>query len=95
MHEPNVLLLGRHGGDLEPIPVPPEFLVPEGSPRNPAEGVPGTVFRYDLTWEFISAIREGRPAVPDFRDGLNAQIVADAVLRSHAERRWIETPLAV
>ena len=35
-------------------------------------------------WEFISAIVEGRPAVPSFYDGLNAQIVADAVLESHA-----------
>ena len=45
-------------------------------------------------WEFVSAIVEGRDAVPSFYDGLNAQIVADAVLESHAERRWIDTPLA-
>ena len=53
--------------------VPPEFLKPAGSPRDPAEGAPATVFRYDLMWEFISAIVEGRPAVPSFHDGLNAQ----------------------
>lgn len=94
MHEPNTLLLGRHGGDLEPIPVPPEFLKPPGSPRDPNVGVPATVFRYDLVWEFVSAIVEKRPAVPSFLDGLNAQLVADAVLRSHAERRWVDTPLA-
>ena len=35
-------------------------------------------------WEFISAIVERRPAVPSFYDGLNAQLVADAVLESHA-----------
>ena len=34
-------------------------------------------------WEFVSAIVEGRPAVPSFYDGLNAQIVADAVLESY------------
>mgnify|MGYP003581410055 CR=1 FL=1 len=45
-------------------------------------------------WECVSAIVGGRDAVPSFYDGLNAQIVADAVLRSHAERRWIETPVA-
>jgi len=45
-------------------------------------------------WEFVSAIVEGREAAPSFYDGLNAQIVADAVLRSHTARRWIETPLA-
>ena len=49
---------------------------------------------YDLMWEFISAITERRAAVPSFYDGLNAQRVADAVLQSHPERRWVDTPLA-
>jgi predicted dehydrogenase len=92
LHEPNTILLGKTGKDLNPVPVPPEFLKPSGSPRDPAQGEPATVFRYDLMWEFVSAIVEGRDAVPSFYDGLNAQLVADAVLRSHAERRWIDTP---
>jgi predicted dehydrogenase len=90
LHQPNTLLLGRSGGDLEPIPVPRQFLSPAGSPRNPDEGVPSTVFRYDLVWEFVSAIVQRRAAVPSFYDGLKAQIVADAVLQSHAQRRWVE-----
>ena len=90
LHEPNTILLGKTGQDLAPVPVPAEFLKPAGSPRDPAEGAPATVFRYDLMWEFISAIVEGRPAVPSFYDGLNAQIVADAVLESHAARTWID-----
>jgi predicted dehydrogenase len=94
LHEPNTILLGKTGHDLASIPVPSEFLKPAGSPRDPAEGAPATVFRYDLMWEFISAITEGRPAVPSFYDGLNAQLVADAVLESHAERRWVDTPVA-
>ncbi|AMV37107.1 Gfo/Idh/MocA family protein [Planctomyces sp. SH-PL62] len=94
LHEPNVILLGKTGSDLAPVPVPDEFLKPAGSPRDPADGAPATVFRYDLMWEFISAIVEGRPAVPDFRDGLNAQIVADAVLDSHRRRAWVDTPTA-
>ena len=60
----------------------------------PRKGAPATVFRYDLMWEFISAIVERRPAVPSFHDGLNAQLVADAVLESHARRTWIDTPMA-
>ena len=48
-----------------------------GSPRDPKQGEPATVFRYDLMWEFVSAIVEGRDAVPSFYDGLNAQLVAD------------------
>ena len=29
---------------------------------------------------------------PSFYDGLEAQIVADTVLASHRERRWIDIP---
>lgn len=94
LHEPNTILLGRSGEDLAPQPVPEEFLKPAGSPRDPREGEPATVFRYDILWEFVSAIVERRDAAPSFRDGLNAQVVADAVLQSHRERRWIEIPQA-
>jgi predicted dehydrogenase len=47
------------------------------------------VFRYDLVWEFVSAIVEGRAAVPSFYDGLQAQIVAAAVLQSEQAGEWI------
>jgi predicted dehydrogenase len=94
LHEPNTILLGRSGQDLAPVPVPREFLKPEGSPRDLTQGSPATVFRYDLMWEFISAIVEHRPAVPSFYDGLNAQIVADAVLESHSQRAFVALPLA-
>ncbi len=89
LHEPNTLLLGKTGSDLAPVAVPPEFLKPADSPRDPAQGEPATVFRYDLVWEFVSAIVEGRQAVPSFYDGLQAQVVADAVLESYENRRWI------
>jgi predicted dehydrogenase len=92
LHEPNTILLGKTGQDLAPVEVPNEFLKPAGSPRNPQEGKPATVFRYDLVWEFVSAIVEGRDAVPSFYDGWSAQIIADAVLQSHRERRWIDVP---
>ena len=48
-----------------------------------------------LVWEFVSAIVEKRPAAPSFLDGLNAQIVADAVLESYDRRTWVSTPMAV
>ncbi|WZO97221.1 Gfo/Idh/MocA family oxidoreductase [Isosphaeraceae bacterium EP7] len=94
LHEPNSILLGKTGSDLAPVAVPAEFLKPEGSPRDPSQGKPATVFRYDLMWEFVSAIVERRDAVPSFLDGLNAQLVADAVLVSHERKCWIDTPLA-
>ena len=92
LHEPNTILLGRSGHDLAPEPVPAEFLAPAGSPRDPSRGEPATVFRYDLVWEFVSAIVERRQAVPSFLDGLNAQVVADAVLESFERKAWVDTP---
>ena len=92
LHMPNQIMLGKTGQDLAPVDVPPEFLKPASSPRDPKQGEPATVFRYDLVWEFVSAICDGRDAVPSFYDGLRAQIVADSVLQSHADRRWIEIP---
>ena len=88
--EPNTILIGRHGQSLGTEPVPDEFLVVEGSPRNPEEGVPSTVFRYDLVYEFVSAILEGRDAMPGFDHGAAAQAVADAVLESFDKKAWIE-----
>lgn len=92
MHDPNHLLFGKSGGDLEPIVVPDDFLKPKDSPRDPKNGEPGTVFRYDLVWEFVSAIVDKRKAIPCFYDGLRAQIVADAVLESQQKRAWIDIP---
>ena len=90
LHEPNSILLGKTGQDLAPAPVPAEFLKPAASARDPGQGEPATVFRYDLVHELVCAIVEGRGAVPSFYDGLRAQVVADAVLRSHAEGRWVD-----
>jgi predicted dehydrogenase len=92
LHEPNTILIGGHQQDLEPIAVPEPFLKPPGSPRDPGAGEPATVFRYDLMWEFVSAIVEQRRAAPDFYDGLQAQLVADAVLDSYRTRAWVEIP---
>jgi predicted dehydrogenase len=92
LHEPNTILLGKTGSDLAPVVVPQGFLKPADSPRDPAAGEPATVFRYDLIWEFISAIVERRDAVPSFVDGLRAQAVADAVIESYENRSWVEIP---
>jgi predicted dehydrogenase len=92
LHAPNSVLVGRSGHDLAAVDVPAEFLKPETSPRDPSRGEPATVFRYDLVWEFVSAIVEDRAAVPSFYDGLRAQIVADAVIESYAARRWVDIP---
>jgi predicted dehydrogenase len=90
LHQPNTILLGKTGQDLSIVDVPAEFLKPVGSPRDPAHGEPATVFRYDLVWEFVTAITEQRAAIPSFLDGLRAQTIADATLESYRDRRWVE-----
>lgn len=87
--DPSVILIGKHGGSMQPSKVPEEFLKPAGSPRDPHAGPPSTVFRYDLVWEFVSAIVEGRPATPGFDDGARAQLIADAVFESNDTGKWI------
>jgi len=88
--DPNNVLVGLQGEPMQKKPVPAEFLVQPGSPRDPSEGVPSTVFRYDLVYEFVSAIVEERDAVPGFDHGASAQAVADAVLQSFEKRSWID-----
>ncbi len=93
--EPNTILIGKHGGSLDTAPVPEEFLVIDGSPRDPKAGVPSTVFRYDLVYALTSAIVEDRPAVPGFDDGARSQAVADAVLESNERGTWVDVALAL
>jgi predicted dehydrogenase len=95
LQEPNVILVGKTGETMQPLEVPESYLVIEGSPRDPHEGVPSTVFRYDLVYELVSAIVEDRPAVPGFDDGARAQAVADAVLHSDEHHQWVKLDLNV
>lgn len=92
LHMPNQIMVGKTGDDLKIVDVPAEFLKPADSPRSTTEGEPATLFRYDLVWEFVSAIVAKREASPSFYDGLQAQVVADAVLDSHARRVWTAIP---
>ncbi|MBA3698758.1 MAG: Gfo/Idh/MocA family oxidoreductase [Planctomycetes bacterium] len=85
-----ILRASKDDKGLKAEQVPSEFLVFPGSPRDPAQGDPGVVFRYDQNIEFIRAIREGRSCAPSFAEGCAAQAVMDAALTSTAERRWVD-----
>lgn len=86
---PHRLLGARRGGALEPMPVPPELRTWSGRPLE--AGVdPLQAFRWDQNAEFIAAIREQRPCVPSFHDGVRVQEVMDAIVRSAAEGRAVE-----
>lgn len=39
---------------------------------------------------FISAVRAGTPAAPDFHAGLRAQAIIEAAERSHEANSWVE-----
>lgn len=87
----NELQYGRLGGPgMKPLPVPREFWVWPGSPRDPGVGDPLVSFRYDQAVEFINAIREQRPCAVTFHEGAAAQQIMDAALESAATGRWIE-----
>ena len=87
----NTLQWGKAGGPgLETLTIPREFFTWPGSPRDPGIGDPLVTFRYDQAFEFIDAIRSGRPCTPSFHDGALAQGVMEAAVRSAEERQWVE-----
>jgi predicted dehydrogenase len=87
---PNHVLVGRKGSSgLVEEPVPAEFLKVPNSPRDPAEGDPVQVFRYDQDFEFIEAIQQGRSCTPSFEDGVRVAAVIDAILKSAETRQWV------
>ena len=87
----NKLQTGKVGGPgLETITIPEEFWKWPGSPRDPRVGDPLVTFRYDQAWEFVDAIRSGRPCEPSFHDGARALAVTDAAVSSTETRQWVE-----
>jgi predicted dehydrogenase len=87
----NTLQTGTRGGaGLETIDVPESFWTVPGTLRDPRQGDPLIAFRYDQAWEFVEAIREQRPCTPSFHDGVRAQAVIEAAVRSAETRQWID-----
>jgi len=88
---PGELRVTRKGQSaLSTLPVPPEFRVWPGSPRDPSQGDPKFVFRYDQNFEFIDAIRNQRACSPSFRDGALCQGVMDAALKTDRSAAWVD-----
>jgi predicted dehydrogenase len=90
---PLELRIGKAGAkDLQTVPVPREFWVWPGSPRDPAKGDPLVTFRYDQDYEFYDAIRQNRACRPSFVDGARAQAVIDSAVESDAQSKWVNVP---
>jgi predicted dehydrogenase len=85
-----VLIAKKEGKTFARTEIPREFLVWPGSPRDPNQGDPLFVFRYDQNFEFIDAIRNERRCFASFFDGALVQGVIDAALQSERERRWVD-----
>ena len=85
-----VLVAKKSDKKLVAKQIPSEFLVWPGSPRDPSQGDPLFVFRYDQNFEFIDAIRNKRRCFASFHDGALVQGVIDAALLSEKEQRWVD-----
>jgi predicted dehydrogenase len=88
---PNQFQIARRGqAGLETVDVPREFLTWPGSSRDPSQGDPGIVFRWDQDFEFIDAIQNQRECDPSFLQGARAQTVMDLALKAAAEKTWFD-----
>ena len=72
---------------FEPLAIPERLT--EGLDLSDPKRVAGEFVFSHLTRRFAEAVRSGEEAVPSFREGLAAQKVVDAVLRSVAEEKWV------
>ncbi len=59
--------------------------------------VPGTCIGYEHTFlnqlaDFVAGVETGVPAQPDFRAGLQTQLVCDSILESARSGSWVEVP---
>ena len=87
----NELQYGHLGGPgMKPLPVPRDFWVWPGSPRDPGVGDPLVSFRYDQTIEFVNAIREQRDCAVTFHHGARTQAVMDAAVTSAQTGKWVD-----
>jgi predicted dehydrogenase len=99
--EPNWLYVYDARQPGEPVGGQRGFKAIETVQRYPAPAVlPGPKFsvgwmRFHIAsqYDFIANLVEGRPASPDFVDGLKVQEVMEAGYISAREKRWVSLPL--
>jgi predicted dehydrogenase len=83
------LMAATAGGAFQPVAV--EAPAIEGGDQM---DVLGKATIGPLVARMLEAIRTGAPPAPSLTDGLQAQVVLDAVLESVAQRKWIDVPAA-
>lgn len=74
--------------------------VTDNSPDHPYMDkwwVPGLAIGYDSSFthqvaDFLEGLENGKPASPTFRDALETQRILDSILKSAAEKKWVDVP---
>lgn len=85
-------IVGSRPGDAETHEIPIPEHIWAGARRDPVHDTYRDVFRRQehMQRAFVTAIAEGRPASPDFADGLAVQRVLEAADRSARQGRRVE-----
>ncbi len=83
-------LFGARGANAHFVPLPLPERLTQGLNLAEPWRVPGEFLFSNLTRRFAQAITTGAEAVPSFREGLEAQKVVDAVLRSVELEKWVD-----
>jgi predicted dehydrogenase len=83
-------LFGARGGNAEFEPIAIPEMMTRGLKTDDPSRVGGEFLFSHLTRRFSDAMRGGAPAVPSFREGLEAQRVVAAILRSVEEQKWMD-----
>jgi predicted dehydrogenase len=85
-------IVGSQPGESETHPIEIPDRIWDGARRDPVHDTYRDVFRRQDTMQraWVTAIAEGRPASPDFADGLAVQRVLDAADRSARQGRRVE-----
>ena len=84
----------RPGTTSPPSPSPPSSSSPPAAPATRARASPPPSSATTSSGSSSRRSSRGARPSPASYDGLNAQIVADAVLESYEKRTWVPTPLA-
>ena len=88
---PHRLLVASAGRPLAQVDVPGAYLLWPGQ-RLEAGVDPLQAFRWAQNAEFIDAVRDQRPAVPSFHDGVRVQAVMEAIMQSATGQCAVEVP---
>jgi len=76
----------KSGGELEFLPVPPEYNLPQTYPDGRLAPFIAVCDR------FVTAIQQNTPVVPGLREGIYSQLLMDLTHQSHTQAKWMEVP---